>query len=166
MSKVLHHGELYSPQQYEQIKNFLLGSEARWSYTGRSLSNSKRFWCHPLSDDPFFAEESVSLIKSKSNVSGNLIRVYANGQTLRQDGSWHLDEPDYEGGTTVIWYLDDFDENCGGKTFFKHEGGLIEYVIPQKNKFISFSSKLLHKGESPNENFDGMRVTIAWKFSD
>jgi hypothetical protein len=162
--RIFHHGELYSKDQYDEIENFFLGDSARWTFTGGSTSQSKKFWYHNLDNEPFFSETSANLIRDRVENCGELLRVYANGQTFEQNGDWHIDEPKIDGGTTVLWYLNDFEENWGGRTLFRHDGGLLEYIIPKKNNFISFPSKLLHMGEAPNSNFNNLRITIAWKF--
>lgn len=166
MSKVIRYENLYSEDQCNDIENFFLGSNARWSFTGSSTSNSRKFWYHHLDNEPFFSETSVNIIKERIENCGELVRVYANGQTFGQNGSWHIDEPEIDGGITVLWYMNTFEENWGGRTIFKYPNGLLEYVSPVKNQFVAFPSKLLHMGESPNSNFNGLRVTVAWKFTN
>jgi hypothetical protein len=163
MKKVTHHGPLYTEEESKDIEDFLLGDNARWTFTGHSFQNLERFWFHPLNDIPFFSQTSVDKIKNLTGINGTLSRVYANGQTMGQNGDWHVDDPDIECGTTMIWYLNTFEDSWGGKTLFKYND-IIEYVIPKRNHLVSFPSNILHMGESPNHKFSGLRVTIAWKF--
>lgn len=156
---------LYEEDECLQIENFFYSKHASWKLIGYSNNSLKRFWYHELMNYTFFSEDSANRIKNMIGIHAKLDRVYANGQSPGQDGEWHVDSKENE-DITVLWYLQDFEKNWAGKTCFKESG---DTYTPKRNTFIVFPSNIYHKGESPNEKFNGMgklRISIAWKFSN
>ncbi len=163
MENILDYGPLFDEDDIKYIEDLMFGFDAKWTYTGYSTDPNKgRFWYFNLEDYDFFSEFASNKIKRIANISYGLSRVYANGQTSSQSGDWHIDH-DY--GITCLWYLNSFQDNWGGKTLFKVDNNIYNY-IPKRNHLISFPSNILHKSQEPTNEFNSLRISIAWKFNN
>jgi Rps23 Pro-64 3,4-dihydroxylase Tpa1-like proline 4-hydroxylase len=161
------------------IKNFLPAStferlleflklEAKWSFTGRSRdSDSESFWFADLSDSFIPAEIEVAL-KRHEIIASKVHAVYANGQSRGQSGAFHVDSKDANVKTCLIYCNNEWKEEWGGVTLFNaptpgsHDG---IFITPEPNKAVIFEGRQRHMGSSPDADYAGLRVTIAFKFS-
>lgn len=153
--------DFLSQEKYNELTKIV--EKLLWNYSGYSTaeSNSNKFWYSELMGHPFFIEwvfEIEKLINKKFTID----RMYANGQTLGQDGSWHTDS-DKDSGYTFLYYFNDVtDITTIGETYFMVDGEPIA-VTPIPNSAILFPHKFVHKGMAPRKGFNGLRVTIAIK---
>jgi len=90
-------------QLYERVFN------GKWNLTNVSdpRLDKTNFWYQDLNDDKLITVNLFNLLKQKindNNDSFKLLRVYANGQTHGQCGSWHTDQDD-SGHYTLLYYL-------------------------------------------------------------
>ena len=138
-----------------------------WRLEGRSVDGPATFWYQDLSSDPFFTDYLFKKICELCELDFKLKRVYANGHTYTQNGSYHQD--DTEPNTfTFLMYLNQIDpndlEHWGGETQFKCDEGHVSF-LPATNSALLFDSRVWHRGMGPSRNVKEMRVTIAWKLS-
>jgi hypothetical protein len=93
--------DFLTQEKYNQLIKIV--EKLQWEYAGYSTteSNSNRFWYSELMEHPFFTEW-LSEIERLSNKKFKIDRLYANGQTLGQDGSWHADSQLDSGYTFYI----------------------------------------------------------------
>ena len=146
-----------------------------WQYTGSSYGASSgigvTFWVMKLQHFTLFTNTILKVIESKSCKRFELLDVYANGQTIGQDGSWHVDndEPDTYTFLLYMSYLPDIIDSTnykmfGGCTKFKLNR-MITDVEPITNRGVLFSSKVIHAGLGP-KLANVLRVSIAYKLKE
>ena len=158
--------------RYDILNYFNQDFNKGWQFTGYSQARSPRptFWHMKLSDEKLFSERIFKKIESKTGKRFELLNVYANGQTLGQDGSWHFD--DMQDGTyTFLLYMTYRpiieSTNCntiGGYTNFKI-GELITSVEPFTNRGVLFRSNIIHQGLAPQKP-NILRISIAYKLKE
>ena len=97
----------------------------RWNWGHNSIPNqidTTPFWNMDLFEDNFFSIYLKEVLERHFSKKYKLNRVYANGQTFGQDGSFHQDDTK-ENTYTFCLYLTDIDKKyvdvAGGYIFFK-----------------------------------------------
>jgi hypothetical protein len=155
----------------------------QWSYGQISHSSpiSTPFWMMTLTDDTFFNTHLKSKIESTTNQEFTVQRVYANGQTFGQDGTYHQDDSSDDSYTFCIYINKQITaetvDDVGGEFVFKlpctsttltRERELNDpfyriVVAPLYNRGILFPAKYFHKGLAFNRYSKGLRISIAWK---
>lgn len=161
---------IFSDAEIEKINEFL--SKPSWYFGHVSDSNSeisrkKQFWFMELVNEPYFNDYLYSIIKHVANIDYKLARVYANGQTYGQDGSWHVDSLDDNQYTFVYYANKTWETHWQGNTVFLDSETKQTYsIFPKPNRGILFPGKILHYPESPSRDFYGLRTTIAFKLWD
>ena len=161
---------------------------SKWSYTGGSLKNP--IWhADNLEQDKFFSDHVKELILNKLNlVNSKCIRIYANGQTGGMNGDPHIDD----GHLTFLYFTNPtWNVDWGGHLAFLNILGKmydgdeygnasqswhdwdyipsgedeIEKVITYKpNRGVFFPSNIVHYAMAPHTFFQGMRISLAYKF--
>lgn len=167
------------------VDNFLTKDEMKmleeyfddhvWRWGHRSHPKVKKNgpiskWFYVTFDDkPYFTEYLKEKIESITGMEFELHRVYANGQTISNDGDWHRDVIDDEKNdvfVTAILYvsditLDNVDE-VRGYTYFRLPNDDIVTIEPIKNRLVLFNSRVPHRGCAPSiPGF--LRISLAWK---
>jgi hypothetical protein len=156
--------DFLTQEKYNQLTKIV--EKLKWSYEGFSTpdKNSNRFWYSELIYHPFFTEW-LSEIERLSNKKFKIDRLYANGQTLGQDGSWHADSQ-LDSGYTFLYYFNDFDDvSLIGETYFVVDGEPVA-ITPIPNSAVLFHHQYKHKGMAPKKGFNDLRVTIAFKLTE
>ena len=151
--------------KYDELIDIV--QKLQWNYGGFSTrdTTANRFWYSELYGNPFFMEW-VSEIEWLSNKKFKIDRLYANGQTLGQDGSWHVDSRDNDAGYTFLYYVNDFnDVSLIGETYFMVDGEPVA-ITPITNSAVLFHHRYEHKGMAPRKGFNDLRVTIAFKLTE
>jgi hypothetical protein len=156
--------DFLSQEKYNQLK--LIVDDLQWRYAGFSTpnTNSNRFWYSELMGHPFFVAW-LDEIQMVTNKKFTIDRLYANGQTLGQDGSWHTDS-NSDNSYTFLYYFNDSDDiSLIGETYFMVDGEPIG-LTPIPNSAIIFPHKFAHKGMAPRKGYNDLRVTIAFKLTE
>jgi hypothetical protein len=157
--------DFLTQEKYNQLIKIV--EKLQWSYEGFSTydKNSNRFWYSELMGHPFFTEW-LNEIEKVTNKKFKIDRLYANGQTLGQDGSWHVDSHNTETGYTFLYYLNDYDDvSLIGETYFMVDGEPVG-ITPIPNSAVLFKHQYKHKGMAPRKGFNDLRVTIAFKLTE
>ena len=157
--------DFLTPEKYNELKKIV--EKLQWFYRGFSTrdTNSNKFWYSELMGDEFFMDW-LSEIEWLSNKKFKIDRLYANGQTLGQDGSWHVDSNNTETGYTFLYYVNDFNEvSLIGETYFMVDGEPVG-ITPIPNSAVLFNHRYEHKGMAPRKGFNDLRVTIAIKLTE
>jgi hypothetical protein len=160
-------------------------SRPAWGFGQISQTSpiSTPFWMMMLTDDPFFNTHVKSKIEAASNHKFTVQRVYANGQTFGQDGTFHQDDSSDNSYTFCVYInkqitLETADD-IGGDFVFKLPSSSSSNAEPNQNderfsriaisplynRGILFPAKYFHKGLAFNRYCKGMRISIAWKLT-
>jgi hypothetical protein len=153
-------------------------SKPCWNFGQISQTSpiSTPFWMMTLDNDPFFTNDLLLKIENVTKKKYALQRVYANGQTFGQDGTYHQDDTSDESYTFCLFVnkqiTNETVDNIGGEFVFKipimsalttaHKFSRI-VVEPIYNRGILFPSNIFHKGLAFNRYNKGLRISIAWK---
>jgi hypothetical protein len=156
-------------------------SRPAWSFGHYSQSSpvATPFWNMSLDGDTFFTNELFSRIQLLTGKKYTLLRVYANGQTFGQDGTYHLDDIREQTYTFCLFMnkqiTEDTVDNIGGEFIFKiptsstktvdtHVNKITRVVVePFYNRGVLFKADIFHKGLAFNRYNKGLRISIAWK---
>ena len=175
----------------EQIKifdNFLTPEELEtcadtikrpaWSFGQFSDTSpiATPFWMMTLTDDTFFNTHLKSKIDAATKCNFTVQRIYANGQTFGQDGTYHQDDVMDDSYTFCIYVNKQITrktaDNMGGEFILKistdnsdkKENLFSSMVVtPLYNRGIFFNARCFHKGLAFNRYNKGLRVSISWK---
>jgi hypothetical protein len=151
-----------------QLLNNIISSKC-WDFGQESTRDCTPFWIINLDDEIFFSKYIKDKIEYEFEKKFILKRVYANGQTFGQDGSYHVD--DYEENTFTfclyVHIIDNIEEDLGGNLYIKVPNEKIVFSIePFRNRGVLFPSTYIHKGCAFNRYVKSMRVCIAWKLEE
>lgn len=165
------------------IDNFLTKDELKlteeyfkkpiWQFghgTQSSKSSPEKWFYASLNDLPFFTEYLKEKIEKNNESKYYIQTVYANGQTVMNGGSWHVDvetamdvkTPEF---VTALLYVSNINrdniEKIKGYVDFKLNGEVVS-IEPFQNRLVLFDSKVTHRGNAPNiPGF--LRISVAWK---
>lgn len=141
-----------------------------WKWGHKSHPGSMGAWFYVRFDDkPYFTEYLKEKIESATGMKFEVHRVYANGQTISNDGDWHRDIGDNESNNdfvTAILYVSDITpknvNKVQGYTHFRLLNDDIVTIEPLKNRLVLFNSRTPHRGCAPSiPGF--LRISLAWK---
>lgn len=145
-------------------------NKLKWTYGHKSaptLEETLPFWNSTLNDDSYFSEYLFGIIKKTVKEPLVLERVYCNGLTYGQNGTYHTDSDDSNGRTFILYVHDIQDEDydiADGYLYFKFPE--LDYNIlyePIKNRGIYFPGNFLHKANGFSRFIKTMRISVAWK---
>lgn len=144
-------------EEYDEAYKIVKAPEG-WDMTGTSLGTmGKNFLYKNLTNESLFSNKFLHKICQLTKRNFVLKRVYANGQTIGQDGEFHQDDTE-DANMTFLYYMNTV---LGGETEFKFDDQFISQK-PVLNLGILFPAQIFHRGLGPSEG-DDTRVTIAWK---
>jgi hypothetical protein len=138
--------------------------DSKWLHEGHSVGGL-RFWHCELSKQYKFIKKVMSLVEKRYGDIFDVHRVYANGQTYGQDGSFHQDHED-DNAYTLLIYVSEITpgnvDSIGGFTQIKMKDGIIN-IEPYVKRAVMFKSNLYHRGLAPGRLSGILRQTIAFK---
>ena len=147
--------------------------QPNWEYGHRSNNTimDTPFYIMDLNKNEFIALYIKSKIEQLTKKKYILKRVYANGQTYGQDGSFHQDDTDARCWTFCLYVtnIDTKEIDYIGGYFQVKLPGENKYVIsiePLFNRGVLFPSHYFHRGNAFSRYVKEMRVCIAWKLQE
>ena len=170
-------GNALHEKTVRETNDFLLSKDLPWYFSQTSIiddENLPTFW---MSEFNLLKHQIISNLWNEiyttlqseqiiDNQNIEVLRVYANGQTYGLESSVHLDEVE-PNHYTVLYYAvnDTWDTNWHGETLFydDNEEQVIAVCKPKRNSFVFFDSRIPHVGISPGKQYNGLRVTLAFK---
>tara|TARA_R100000030_G_C3245014_1_gene121560 strand:- start:338 stop:892 length:555 start_codon:yes stop_codon:yes gene_type:complete len=170
-------GNALQEKTITETNNFLLSKDLPWYFSQTSILDnvdSPTFWISKfnLLENKIILNlwsEIYTTLQSEQiidNQNIEVLRVYANGQTYGLESSVHLDEVE-PNHYTVLYYAvnDTWDTDWHGETIFydDNEEQVIAVCQPKRNSFVFFDSRIPHVGMSPSKQYNGLRVTLAFK---
>jgi hypothetical protein len=143
----------------------------KWDYGHKSSSKIEDtipFWSSNLNDDSYFSEYLFNIIKETVKEPSLILeRVYCNGHTYGQNGSYHTDSLNPNGRTFILYVheLPKEDYNLAdGYLYMKFPE--LDYNIvyePIQNRGIYFPGMYLHKANGFSRFIKTMRISVVWK---
>tara|TARA_Y100000816_G_C25994465_1_gene519488 strand:+ start:119 stop:673 length:555 start_codon:yes stop_codon:yes gene_type:complete len=156
----------------------------KWRLSGGDIGN--RFWhMDNLQTEEYFYDYLFNIIQDKLGINTRIKRIYANGQTVGQNGVPHSDSIDDISMTFLyypnlqwkfIWggHLTFLDIKSNSKILAKkitnemynntnfpvEISDTVSYV---PNRGVLFPSNIWHYAHSPHRSFTGLRVSLAYK---
>jgi hypothetical protein len=140
----------------------------KWSFSGGGDGNV--FWHQDgLEEEEYFSTYLYNIICTKiGRKFKNILRIYANGQTACQVGSAHLDD----GNMTLLYYPNpEWQYEWQGHLMYLTQENRDEdtyepyrVVRYRPNRAVLFPAKILHHADAPTRHFNGLRVSLAYKF--
>lgn len=163
--------DFLSENEMKVLEEYFTGNIWEWGHSTDSKAPQRWFHCY-FDDKPYFTHYLKEKIERTTDIKCEYKRVYANGQTLLNSGSWHIDtpvtsfndppDPNY---ITALLYISDIGPGnidiVKGHTEFKINNE-IKSVEPLKNRLVVFDSRILHRGCAP-EIPGFLRISLAWK---
>jgi hypothetical protein len=153
--------------EYKEVTEKVNNLTWTYGHTSTSDVNALPFWNSSLNDDPYFAEYLFNIIKKTVKEPLILERVYCNGLTYGQNGTYHTDSNDPNSRTFMIYVHDippeDYDI-ADGYLYFKFSE--LDYNIlyePIKNRGIYFPGNYVHKANGFSRFIKTMRRSVVWK---
>jgi hypothetical protein len=168
MEKILVYDNFFTDIEISNIQKIISSRNWEWGHT--SVSNAigaSIFWCMHLSDEEYFNDYLKQIFEKHFAKKFKLLRVYANGQTFGQDGTFHTDSNE-SNHYTVCLYLTKIEkelvDSAGGYITFKvaDEKYNLSYE-PLYNRIIMFPSNYWHKASSFSRFFTDIRICVSWK---
>ena len=140
-------------------------NRSSWKHMATSGPESIVFWYAEMIQEATIGKQMLTKIEKIFGKKYKIDRMYANGQTFGQDGSFHQDNLDDNAYTLLIYVSHITEENVdhiGGFTQFKRDGKIIN-VEPYKKRGLFFKSNIFHRGMAPSRISDMLRISIAIK---
>jgi hypothetical protein len=127
---------------------------------GDSTPPSKLWHMNNLERFTLFSEVIFKVICKRFQTRFKIKRIYANAQIACQKGDIHTDD----GDLTFLYYpLQEWRPEWGGSLMFYKGAEVAECVSYVPNRAVMFPAKIIHGAEAPSKDYDGMRVSVAWK---
>jgi hypothetical protein len=124
---------------------------------------AKLWHMNRLEDQPLFSQDIFRSICELFDTQFVIRRIYANGQLACQKGDIHKDSEDDAHFTFVYYPLQEWRREWGGNLMFYEGGEVNKCVSYVPNRAISFPAKVTHGAEATSKDYEGMRVSVAWK---
>lgn len=169
-SDIIEYKNFFDESDYEKILEYLRKPKWEFGHTtfppnSPHFKDSIPFWKMELSDEEFFNDYLLNIIRQKTQLNLTAYNVYANGQTYGQHGYPHVDSYDEVGRTFLLYAVPNWDIMLGGKTAYVIDKDNFHHVIPERNKAVLFPGMIPHFSEETTRVFAGLRVTVAWKLN-
>jgi hypothetical protein len=127
---------------------------------GEDTPPSKLWHMNGLKKNPLFSDTIFKGICKTFQIDFKIQRVYANGQMACQKGNVHADD----GDLTFLYYpLQEWSRDWGGNLMFFKGDDVANCVSYVPNRALSFPAGVRHVAEAPSRNYEGLRVSVAWK---
>jgi hypothetical protein len=115
--------DFLTPDELEKCAEATSRPEWAFGQISRASPIATPFWMMVLTSDAFFNTQLLSKIERVANKKFTLKRIYANGQTFGQDGTYHQDDDSNDSYTFCIYINKQITaetaDNIGGEFVFK-----------------------------------------------
>jgi hypothetical protein len=171
--------DFLTPDELEKCAEAVSRPQWKFGQISQTSPIATPFWMMTLTDDPFFNTHLKSKIEAATTHNFTVQRIYANGQTFGQDGTFHQDDITDDSYTFCIYVnkhiTPETADNIGGEFILKIPSDNLVYldkekdlfsrvvITPLYNRGILFPASCFHKGLAFNRYNKGLRVSIAWK---
>lgn len=147
-----------------------LHEHCKWQLINNSYNNDdeKSWGVNPVHDHLTFYRASI-IIKLKIlryiKKSIRLCKIHCNGQTRGQVSNFHLDFPENDVWTFVLFTEKNWNTQWGGEFVSQHPKTKEYFYTPYiPNTGTLIPSNWHHYGQSPNMSTNKLRTTIAFSY--
>ena len=148
-----------------QVEVLQVLREPRWNLGNapeiKGEKEPAKLWhMNGLEEYPLFSETIFERITEALEGEYRIVRAYANGQMACQQGHLHTDD----GALTFLYYpLQRWHPDWGGNLMLYNGPNVFGCISYIPNRAICFPAMIPHRAEAPSKNYDGLRVSVAWK---
>lgn len=158
----IYHNFLTSKEQ-DVINKIITGSNWKFGHSSNGTPNGNSFWqIHELENNEFFSVDLLNKIKEKTGDDFDVERIYMNGHTAGSHGNIHTDSQSDRGRTFLIYCNQTWHPEFGGNTMFLGGSEVIS-TYPYPYSAVYFRNNIEHFAGPLSRNFNGLRVTLAFK---
>jgi hypothetical protein len=162
MNEIKVYHNFLTPQEQVVIDEVIKRPIWRFGH-GSTPGNINAFWqIHGLETDEFFSVKLLNKIKEKTGDDFDVERIYMNGHTAGGHGNIHTDSPLAHGRTFLIYCNQTWHPEFGGSTVFL-DGDRVLSTYPYPYSAVYFQNNIEHFAGPLSRNFNGLRVTLAFK---
>lgn len=139
--------------------------QPRWAFghSSNGSTNGNCFWkIDGLEKEDFFSVYLLNKIKDLTGDDFNIERIYMNGHTAAGHGNIHTDSEFDNGRTFLIYCNKIWNPEFGGNTTFIYNDEITSFY-PYPFSAIYFKNNVSHFAGPISRNFNGLRVTLAFK---
>ena len=115
--------DFLTPDELEKCAEAVSRPQWKFGQISQTSPISTPFWMMILTDDVFFNTQLFAKIERAANKKFTVQRIYANGQTFGQDGTYHQDDVMDDGYTFCIYVnrqiTPETADNIGGEFILK-----------------------------------------------
>ena len=154
--------EFISDQELSYIESIIGSPRWKWGWKSNP-TDAQAFWqIDDLKDDEFFSIHLLNRIKELTGDDFEVERIYMNGHTACSSGFPHQDSKQENGRTFLIYCNREWQSEFGGGTAFVVDDE-IATINPKPKSAIYFRNDVFHHATPLSKNFNGLRVTLAFK---
>ena len=175
LDQIKEYENVLTQQQFEAVEAYLKTSN--WGlHTSDHLAKHKMFWSlMRLEEFELFNTEILNVIEQLTETRFELIRCYANAQTILLDGHEHMDGAEENDFTFLIYMNRIWKYEWGGETMFFDRyydmktqspvqlSSKYKLYLPFPNNGLFFPGRIYHYGRAPGRDFYGVRYSLAFK---
>jgi len=162
MNEIKVYHNFLTPQEQTIIDDIIFRPIWRFGHGSTTGSNNPFWQIHGLETDEFFSVKLLNKIKEKTGDDFDVERIYMNGHTAGGHGNIHTDTQDDKGRTFLIYCNQTWNPEFGGSTVFL-DGGKVLSTYPYPYSAVYFQNNIEHFAGPLSRNFNGLRVTLAFK---
>jgi hypothetical protein len=162
MNEIKVYHNFLTPQEQTVIDDIIFQPIWRFGHGSTTGSNNPFWQIHGLETDEFFSVKLLNKIKEKTGDDFDVERIYMNGHTAGGHGNIHTDTQDDKGRTFLIYCNQTWNPEFGGSTVFL-DGDKVLSTYPYPYSAVYFQNNIEHFAGPLSRNFNGLRVTLAFK---
>jgi len=171
MDKIIVCDDFLTEDELTTAKNIIFNKEWKFGHqTTHEKLYATPFWSMDLDGEEIFSKYIFDIIEKQFSKKFKLLRVYANGQTYGQNGSFHIDSHTSNTYTFCLYLSEikpEYVETAGGNLYFKVPDKNYNICYePIYNRGILFPSTYVHKGCAFNRYVMNLRICVAWKLQE
>ena len=160
---IKHFKDFLTPREQLVINQTIMSPRWQWGHGSNGLPNQGMFWkIDSLEKEEFYLGHLLNKIKELTGDEFEVDRIYMNGHTACSQAYTHKDSLVGTGRTFLVYCNEHWDSEFGGGTCFNIDG---EYITnyPYPYSAVYFQNNIDHFAMPLSRNFNGLRVTLAFK---
>ena len=147
-------------QDKEYIQSIIASPKWEWGIRSSDFSNNYFWKIDKLEFNSFFNPYLFNKIKELTGDDLAIERIYMNGHTGGSYGSKHKDSEFEQGRTFIIYCNPEWNIEWGGGTYFAENDTVVNN---RPYSAVYFQNNIEHCATPLSKDFNGLRVTLAFK---